>query len=270
LKFSFPDLNLGVELRRNSAWFALKNLVEKSIRRFTNTNRRHLMKIAAAVWVAVTKIALVLLTTQQTDAGESAETAQWRTWKVSNASLEAVTRDGKKAVRLEAAGDSGATTNVGLAIADGTAFSTGVIEVDLKGRSVRPSFLGVAFNIVDEKTFEGVYFRPFNFKADETYRHRAVQYIAWPEHRWDELRKNKPGEFESAVTPIPEPDGWFHARIEVTRDRVRVFLDGARQPSLTVRRLKAGGERRPAGLFVDVAEGLYANFEVKPLKLEKR
>lgn len=128
------------------------------------------------------------------------------------------------------------------------------------------SFLGVVFNVVDARIFEGIYFRPFNFKADKPARDRAVQYIAWPENTWEKLRKDKPGQFENAVNPVPDPDGWFHARIEVADKQVRVFVNDSKAPCLTVNRLAEGRMSRPVGLFVDVAEGLYANLKVTPSK----
>lgn len=91
---------------------------------------------------------------------------------------------------------------------------------------------------------------------------RAVQYIAWPANTWEQLRKNRPEQFENAVNPVPDPDGWFHALIEVSDTRVRVYVDHAKEPSLVVERLSKGGVRRPAGLFVDSADGLYANLRL--------
>ena len=188
--------------------------------------------------------------------------ADARTWTVSHATGESVDVDGRRAVRLIAEGDS-ANGIVGLALPAGSGFSTGTIEIDLKGRNVRQrSFLGVAFNVSDEKNFEAVYFRPFNFKADEPMRSRAVQYVAWPVNTWEHLRKTAPGRFEHAIDPVPDPDGWFHARIEVTERQVRVFVNDAKTPCLVTDRLRSSGHRRPAGLFVDSAEGLYANFRI--------
>lgn len=190
--------------------------------------------------------------------------ADGKSWRVLQTGAEALEVDVKRAVRLTAEGDS-ANGIVGLALPAGLTFSAGTIEIDLKGNSVRGrSFLGVAFNVVDEKTFEAVYFRPFNFRADEPMRSRAVQYIAWPTNTWEHLRKTSPGQFEHAVAPVPDPDGWFHAQIEVTDTRVRVFVNHAREPSLVVRRLSAGHAPRPVGLFVDSADGLYADFSVAP------
>ena len=115
-------------------------------------------------------------------------------------------------MHLKATGDS-ANRIAGLALPVGVEFATGVIELDLKGKNVpAESFLGVVFNVVDEKRFEGVYFRPFNFKAaDELRRGHSVQYIAWPENTWEKLRKAKPGQFEKPVDPVPDPaqtDSW--------------------------------------------------------------
>lgn len=189
-----------------------------------------------------------------------------KSWKVHSATAEVVEVDGRKAVRLKAKGDS-ADGIIGLAVVDGSEFTTGTIEIDLKGKNVRQeSFLGVAFNVVDEKTFEAVYFRPFNFKAEGVFKGRAVQYIAWPENIWEKLRETQPGVFEAPVNPVPDPDGWFHARIEVGEKQVRVFVEDAEEPSLTVNRLAEGGKSRPVGLLVDVSDGLYANFRVMPTK----
>lgn len=184
-------------------------------------------------------------------------------WTVYNATVESVQVDGRQAARLEATGDS-ANGIVGLALANGLKFTTGTIEVDLKGKDVRGrSFLGVAFNVAGEKAFEGVYFRPFNFKADEPFRGRAVQYIAWPAYTWEKLRRERTGEFEAPIRPLPDPNGWFHVRVEVTKDRVRVFVDRALEPCLTTPRL-AQAHGQAVGLFVDSADGMYANLRITP------
>lgn len=190
--------------------------------------------------------------------------ADGKSWKVYNATPKAVDLEGRHAVRLKAKGDS-AEGIIGLALVEGVEFTTGTIEIELKGKNVRQeSFLGVAFNVAGEKTFEGVYFRPFNFKAGDVFKGRAVQYIAWPENTWEKLRETQPGKFEAPVNPVPNPDGWFRARIEVGEKQVRVFVEQAKEPSLTVNRLAEGGKGRRVGLLVDVSDGLYANFRIIP------
>lgn len=69
--------------------------------------------------------------------------------------------------------------------------------------------------------------------------------------------------FENAVQPVPDPDGWFHARVEVTRRQVRAFVNDATEPSLVVDRLtdrQSGG----IGLWVDVHDGAFANLKIVP------
>lgn len=185
-----------------------------------------------------------------------------RAWKHANIEAKYGEMNGRRIAYLQSLADS-ANGIVGLALPNGVTFDTGTIELDLKGRSVRGrSFLGVAFNVIDERTFEAVYFRPFNFRAEAPYRGRAVQYISWPANTWEFLRKTFPGTFENAIDPAPDPDDWFHARIEVTSTQVRVFVGGAKEACLTVARLATGHVPRPMGLFVDSADGFYSNVKV--------
>ena len=185
-----------------------------------------------------------------------------RAWKIYNTEANAVEFKGKSAAYLRATGDS-ATGTYGMALPIGVEFETGAIELDLRGKSERGrSFLGVAFNVTDDHAFEVVYFRPFNFRADEPFKGRAVQYISAPGNGWEYLRKNFPGKFENAVNPVPDPDDWFHARIEVSDKQVRVFVDHARTPSLVVDRIPENRKKRPMGLFVDSADGYYRNLKV--------
>jgi hypothetical protein len=155
--------------------------------------------------------------------------------------------------------------DVGLALVEGVEFAEGTLEIDLKGRGpVERCFLGVAFNVADGKNFEAVYFRPFNFREGNysTPTH-AVQYIAWPEHTWEQLRKGKPGRYESTVKPVPDPSDWFHARIEVTKQKVSVWVDAAKAPSLVVARL-SGRAKGKVGLWVDGREGAFRNLKIVP------
>src|SRR5207344_3639904 len=80
--------------------------------------------------------------------------ADGKSWKVVHADAETLESGGKQGVRLTARGDS-ANGIVGLAYPIDLKFSTGTIDVDLKGQNVRGrSFLGIAFNVVDERNFE--------------------------------------------------------------------------------------------------------------------
>lgn len=135
-------------------------------------------------------------------------------------------------------GYSGLTCS-GRAWLDGADFSTGSIDIDLRGRDAfQNSFLGIAFHGQSDKEYESIYFRPFNFQSPDTLRSKhQVQYIYEPEYPWDRLRKEHPLVYEHSVTPALIPTAWFHAHIVVTQDSVIVFVNHSNIPSLKIKRL---------------------------------
>jgi hypothetical protein len=148
-------------------------------------------------------------------------------------------------------------------------FTDGVIEFDALGQSgpAGSNFLGFAFRVVDAKTHDAVYFRPFNFRAEDTERKaHAVQYVSHPKYRWQVLRKDKPGQYEKPIVPAPDGDAWFHVRIVVQKPKVSVYVNDGKEPSLVVEELsdrKAGG----VGLWVGPGQGGYlANVKITPSK----
>lgn len=179
---------------------------------------------------------------------------------VFNRALTSAREAGRDVARLDARpGDGGA-------LIDGVQFREGVIEIDLKGKDVaQQSFLGIAFHVVDWTTYEAVYFRPFNFRAaGAEQRAHSVQYVSQPDQTWQRLRAERPGQFEKAVEPPPDPNGWFHVRIVVAHSRIEVFVNGASTPSLAVDDLgaqKSGGVALWAG---NGSDGAYANLTILP------
>ena len=180
--------------------------------------------------------------------------------RVHNRTLSAVTEGERQVFRLDARdGD-------GVAWWPDVPFTTGTIALDIRGRDVaQGSFVGVAFHGADEQTYEAIYFRPFNFRTDDPARRlRAVQYVSHPSHPWPVLRERHPGVYEKPVNPPPDPGGWFHARIVVDADTVRVFVDRAPSAALEVKRLTArsGGW---IGLWVgNTSPGDFANVAITP------
>ena len=138
-----------------------------------------------------------------------------------------------------AAVEMNAKNDDGLGILEDVAFEKGVIEIDLLGENnPGKSFIGIAFNIQDEHTYEAIYFRPFNFVAEEQARKdHMVQYIFHPEFTWRKLRNKRTGEFESEITNPPNPDGWFKAIIIVKELSVEVYLNDRSNLVLSVDRL---------------------------------
>ena len=188
-----------------------------------------------------------------------------KSWRLINGDCEGAKEGGKSVLHLGPKIKAATGSSAALALVEGVEFGEGTLELDLKGRGkVERCFLGIAFNVADAKTFEAVYFRPFNFLRDGFQDH-SVQYVSWPVNTWEKLRSEKPGQFEAPVKPIPDPSGWFHARIEVTKQKVSVWVDDARQPSLVVNRL-AGREKGGIGLWVDSRGGTFRNFKIVPAK----
>lgn len=143
-------------------------------------------------------------------------------------------------------------------------FDQGSIEIDLRGKDeFQKSFLGIAFQGKDSLSYEGVYFRPFNFKADNPERKsHAVQYISHPKNPWRVLRQNSPGVYENFITPVVDPNAWFHARIELKDNIVSVYVNNHKTPTLVVKRL-ATIPGRKLGLWVgDGSGGEFANLKV--------
>ncbi len=127
----------------------------------------------------------------------------------------------------------------GVGILEDVEFDIGSIEVELLGEN-NPgrSFIGIAFNIQNDSTYEVVYFRPFNFVAEEQIRKdHMVQYIFHPEYTWRKLRSERTGEFEGEIAVPPNPDDWFKAKINISDKKVEVFVAGISEPVLVVERL---------------------------------
>ena len=188
-----------------------------------------------------------------------AKLAEGKGLKTFNRSVSSLGDGVRKGVRLsEARGE-------GVAYLEGIELANGSIELDIRGKDVREqSFVGVAFHGVDGTTYDAVYFRPFNFRADDPVRRsHAVQYISSPIYKWQKLRTEHPGTYENAVNPVPDPNDWFHARVVVASPKVSVFVNDAKEPSLIVSQLS---ERRKGltGLWVDNFGGDFANFKIVP------
>jgi len=181
-------------------------------------------------------------------------------WNIVNRTAVAVNEDGKNAVKLNE------VPNDGQVILKGIEFSNGTIEVDIKGKNVlQQSFVGIAFHGIDDKTYDAIYFRPFNFmNADTIRRWRAVQYISMPEYPWEKLREKFPGKYENKVNPVPDPDGWFHVKIVVDGKKVTVFVNGAQTSSLAVEKLTSTTTGSIALWVGNNSGGNFANLVVTP------
>lgn len=153
----------------------------------------------------------------------------------------------------------------GLVWINGVSFSTGTIELDLKGQNIfQHSFLGIAFHGVDDSTFEAIYFRPFRFLAtDAAGKSHGVQYVSLPVYTWQKLRADHPGMFENKVSPVPDPDNWFHTKIVVKEKEVLVYVNDAATPSLQAPLLNNRNNGRIALYTADQSGGTFANLVIR-------
>ncbi|HEY1055583.1 MAG TPA: alpha/beta hydrolase [Emticicia sp.] len=158
------------------------------------------------------------------------------------------------------------TETDGMMVFNNLEMGNGIIEIDLKGENVlQQSFLGIAFNIQDDKTYEHIYFRPFNFMNPDTVRRsRAVQYGNLPNQPWFKLRDDFPGKYENKVKPVPDPNGWFHAKIVIDKPMIKVFVNNNPEPCLAVESLAANSKGK-IGLWTGpLTRGTFTNLTVTP------
>lgn len=173
--------------------------------------------------------------------------------------MKIATIDGKKAIRVErdtATKGADLPTFVRLSNIDG--FSNGTIEVMLLSRLLPTAdagargFIGLAFRInKDNSKFESIYIRPTNGRADDQLRrNHSIQYFSYPDYKFDRLRKEAEGKYESyADMGLNE---WIKMKIVVKDAQAKLYLNNKPQPVLIVNDLKLGATNSGGiGLFVD-------------------
>lgn len=153
----------------------------------------------------------------------------------------------------------------GLALIEELEFSEGEIKIELLGENnPGKSFIGIAFNIENDSTYEAIYFRPFNFVAEEKIRkEHMVQYIYHPEFTWRKLRQERTGEFENEILTPPNPDDWFKAKIIINNETVRVFVNESKIAALEINRLSTPKSKK-IGLWTGFnSSGRFRNLQIK-------
>jgi hypothetical protein len=181
-------------------------------------------------------------------------------WRAYNRAAKLMEEGGHKFIHLDARLDDGVVW------LRGSDFKEGTITVDIRGKDVQgESFVGIAFRGVDDTHYDAIYFRPFNFRTTDLARvMHAVQYISLPLFTWDKLRTDSPGKYEKPVSPVPDPSGWFRARVVIAGQAVNVYVNDSAQPSLTVSAL-SDPRSGMVGLYVgNGSAGDFANLKLIP------
>ncbi len=132
----------------------------------------------------------------------------------------------------------------------------GNIEVEMRGKDVfQRSFIGIAFQGADDKTYDAVYCRPFNFLAKDSVRRiHAVQYISHPDFTWEKLRSERNGFFEKEIINPPNPNDWFTMKLVIDNTTIKAYINNAQQASLVVEKLNSRTSGK-VGLFTADSSG---------------
>ena len=179
--------------------------------------------------------------------------------------------DGKETIRVIKDPKVTAVDEATFAKLDQSDFKNGTIEVKVLSRLLADApdfargFIGIAFRIDEiNSRFESIYIRPTNGRAeDQLRRNRSTQYFSYPDFKFDRLRNESSGIYESyADMGLNE---WITIRVEVTGERAKLYLNGQAHPVLIVNDLKHGANASGAiGLWVDIGtEGHFADLHIE-------
>lgn len=138
----------------------------------------------------------------------------------------------------------------GMAVANGVTFRNGIVEFDVQPFAMGA---GLGFRRRNDDTYEYFYIRP-NGKCSESAD--CLQYA--PQTHgvllWDV--------FPQYQAPAAIRDGeWNHIKIVLSGQRMNVYVNGAKSPSLKIGRLE--GDAAEGGLSLQ-GPGYFANFTVTP------
>lgn len=153
----------------------------------------------------------------------------------------------------------------GMAILKDIEFDIGTIELELKGENnPQKSFIGIAFNIQNDSTYEAIYFRPFNFQSyKKIRREHSIQYIYKPNFEWRFLRKNHTGLYEAEFPRQPSPDDWFSIKIKINNEIVIVYDKETNTELLKTKRLTTQVSDRIAFWVGYNSKGELRNLKIK-------
>lgn len=152
-------------------------------------------------------------------------------------------------------------------------FENGTIEVKMYSQIQNPSpfasaqgFIGVAFRISEKDTaFESIYLRPRVGRSDnQLFRNHAVQYYAYPRYKFETLRKETPGMYETTA-PV-NINEWITMRIEVQGEKAEMYINNAKYSTFIVNKMKGSTTHGAVALWVDI--GTIGYF--KELKITKQ
>jgi hypothetical protein len=183
-----------------------------------------------------------------------------------NVSIAQTSYKGRTAVQLIAKPDAPNATSY--AVVKDVSFRDGTIEVELAGQPAAGAgegargFIGIAFRLQGDGTYEYIYLRPTNGRADDQVRrNHSTQYSSHPNFDFARSRQEAPEKYESYVDL--EPGVWTKYKIEVEGRKARLFVHGSTQPCLIVNDLKLDPREGGVALWIGPGtEGYFSNLKI--------
>lgn len=210
-----------------------------------------------------------------------AQIIKWegKEFEISKVKASVVSLNGEKALKVERDLDSLPfdVKNLSMTVDEPTfiklknlKLDSGVIEVKVLSRIQNPSpfaaaqgFIGIAFRVNENNTaYESIYLRPKVGRSENQFaRNHTIQYYAYPKYKFDRLRKESGGEFETYADI--GLDEWITMRIEFKGKKAALYLNNQKYPSFIVNEMKGNTESGGIALWVDIAtEGYFKDLKV--------
>ncbi len=146
----------------------------------------------------------------------------------------------------------------------------GAVEVKVLSRIQVPSpfafaqgFIGLAFRVSkDNSAFESIYLRPNAGRSDSQFaRNHTVQYFAYPDYKFDRLRKEATGAYETYADV--GLDEWITMRIEFHERNAALYLNDEQRAAFVVNGLKGTSASGGIGLWVDIGtQGFFKDLRI--------
>jgi hypothetical protein len=156
-------------------------------------------------------------------------------------------------------------------------FENGIIEVELLSQLQNPlpydgvaGFIGLYFRIApDDSEFEGIYLRPkAAMSRDQWIRNHSVQYISYPNYKFDDLRKLKEFKYEGAA-PIAMNE-WIKMKLVINGKEATLYIDDIKHEVFSLEELLGENQKGSIGLYVDIGTiGYFRNLKVQKKALVK-
>ena len=183
-----------------------------------------------------------------------------------NVSIAQTNYKGRNAIQVVATPE--APNAASYAVVKDVLFRDGTIEVDLAGQPAAGAgggargFIGIAFRLQGDGSYEYIYLRPTNGRADDQIRrNHSTQYSSHPNFDFARSRQEAPEKYESYVDL--QPGVWTKYKIEVEGRKARLYVHGAEQPCLIVDDLKLEPREGGVALWVGPGtEGYFSNLKI--------